>query len=203
MKASANILKSKSCTAPPVMLNGWKHHHAFLIDQLQRWAKKPEQLFPLFVAKLKMLGDSQFDIYTGNLSPEDIAGDIRETLEGFNVYERDAYWNWIERSTQLFWQVSISDGSEWTLRHCDELEDFYIHIHPARHSKHTQRMKANHLRTALATLVMANMRREKPGMALLNKVRQEFLGLSPVTKILAKEIFATLNVMAHDARLDH
>ncbi len=203
MKTSVNKLKGKSCTEPPVMLNGWKHHHAFLLDQVRRWAEKPEQLFPLFVAKLKMLGESQFDIYTGSLSPDEIAGDIMETLKGFNVSEEEAYLQWIERSNQMFWQVSISDGSEWTLRQGDDSEEYYIHIHPARHSKYTRRMKANHLRTALSTLIMANMRKEKPGMALLNKVRQEFLGLSPVTKPLAKEIFTTLNEVAAEAGLDH
>lgn len=203
MKTPVNKLKGKSCTEPPVMLNGWKHHHAFLLEQVRRWVEKPEQLFPLFVAKLKMLGESQFDIYSGSLTPDEIAGDIIDTLKGFNVYEQDAYFQWIERSNQLFWQVSISDGSEWTLRQGDEPGEFYIHIHPSRHSKYTRRMKANHLRTALSTLIMANMRKEKPGLALLNKVRQEFLGLSPVTKPLAREIFATLNEVAAEAGVDH
>ena len=211
MKTAGHVLKSKSCAEPPVMLNGWKHHTAFLLDQVQRWSKKPEQLFPLFVAKLKMLGDSQFDIYNGDLSPDEIAHDVAKILEGFNVYEQDAYLQWIERSPQLFWQVNISDGSEWTLRKGDdageetveEPDECYIHIHPARHSKYTYRLKANQLRTALATLVMANMRNEKPGLPMLNKVRQEYLGLSPVTKPLAKEIFEVLNDIAERAGVDH
>ncbi len=204
MKTSVNIFKGKSCTEAPVMLNGWKHHHVFLLDQVRRWVKKPEQMFPLFVAKLKMLGESQFDIYTGKLLPEEIARDVKEKLEGFNVYERNAYYKWIERSPSLFWQISISDGSEWTLRKGDDpAEDFYIHIHPSRHSVYTHRLKANPLRTALATLVISNMRQEKPNMVLLNKVRQEFLGLSPVTKIHAREIFSTLNEIALEAGVFH
>jgi hypothetical protein len=203
MQTADQKLKSKSCAAPPVMLNGWKHHTAFLLDQVRRWAKKPEQLFPLFVAKLKMLGDSQFDIYNGDLSPDEIANDVKNILKGFNVYERDSYTQWIERSPQLFWQVNISDGSEWTLRQDDETDECYIHIHPARHSKYTYRLKANQLRTALATLVMANMRREKPSLPLLNEVRQEYLGLSSVTKPLAKDIFSVLNDIAVQAGVDH
>ena len=203
MKTAGHILASKSCAQPPVMLNGWKHHTSFLLDQVKRWVKKPEQLFPLFVAKLKMLGDSQFDIYSGKLSPDEIARDVTEILKGFKVYEREAYFQWIERSPQLFWQVNISDGSEWTLRQGDETHDCYIHIHPARHSKYTYRLKANQLRTALATLVMANMLNEKPSLLLLNKVRQEYLGLSPVTKPLAREIFGVLNDIAKQAGVDH
>lgn len=185
------------------MLNGWKHHNAFILDQVTRWVQKPEQLFPLFVAKLKMLGESQFDTYTGDLSPEAIANDVSNILDGFKVYERDAYLQWIERSPQLFWQVTISDGSEWTLRQGDESEEYYIHIHPSRHSKYCYRLKANQLRTALSTLVMANMRKEKPCMPLLNKVRQEYLGLSPVSKPLAKEIFSVLNDIAKQAGVFH
>ncbi len=204
MKTSVNIFKGKSCTEAPIMLNGWKHHHGFLLEQVRRWVKKPEQMFPLFVAKLKMLGESQFDIYTGKLIPEEIVRDVQDKLQGLNVYERAAYCQWIERSPSLFWQISISDGSEWTLRQCDDpVEEFYIHIHPSRHSVYTYRLKANPLRTALATLVMANMRQEKPNMVLLNKLRQEFLGLSPVTKTLAREIFTTLNEIAVEAGVFH
>ncbi|MDR4987362.1 MAG: hypothetical protein RG741_00810 [Bacteroidales bacterium] len=196
MNAPSNILKSKSCTEAPVMLNGWKHHQWFLIDQIRRWANKPVELFPLFVAKLKMLGESQFDIYTGSLSTRDIAADITQQLKNFDVYEKDAYLQWIERSTHLYWQVSISDDSEWTLRQGDDTEEYYIHIHPSRHSKNTRRMKANPMRTAVSTLIYAAMTGEKPGMHLLNKVRKDYLGLSALPRSMAREIFSTLNEIA-------
>ncbi len=195
-------IKGKSCTPAPVILNGWKHHQGFLILQIQKWASAHERTFPLFIAKLKMLGDSQFDLYTGKMSPEEIVHDLTTTLKGFKAYEFDSYTRWIESSTQLFWQLSVSDDSEWTLRKGDS-EDFYIHIHPARYSKHTQRFKANPLRTALATLIMANMRHEKPGLQLMNEVRRNYLALSDVTKPMAKEIFSFLNHFARIADVPH
>ncbi len=201
MKVAGNIIKSKSCTEPPVLLNGWKHHQHFLLDQVRKWVIKPEQLFPLFVAKLNMLGESQFDIYSGKLLPEEITHDITETLIGFDVYEPEAYRNWIERSNQMFWQVTVSDGSEWTLRQGED-EDYYIHIHPARHALYTSRLKANPTRSALCTLVYAAMRKEKPGMILLNKVRTEYLGLSAVSKPMSKEIFTLLNQMVQLAKIE-
>ncbi len=201
MKAAGQIIKSKSCTEPPVLLNGWKHHQRFLIGQIQNWVKKPEQLFPLFVAKLKVLGESQFDLYSGKLSPEEIAHDVTEKLIGFNVYEPEAYRQWIERSNQLFWQVTVSDGSEWTLRQGEDAV-YYVHIHPARHALYTERIKANPMRSALSTLVLAAMRKEKPGMALLNKVRTEYLGLSALTKPMSKEIFTDLNQMMSLAEIE-
>ncbi len=195
-------IKVVSCTEAPVMLNGWKHHMGFLVSQIRKWTVKPEQLYPLFVAKLKVLGDSLFDIYTGKLEPGQISAELTESLQGFHVFEKDAYTRWIDSSSQLFWQLSISDGSEWTMRHGDS-EEFYIHIHPARHGLHTERLKANQLRTALATLMLANMRGQQPNMPLLNHVRQDFLGLSRVTKPMAKEIFALMNGMAKIADVPH
>ncbi len=195
-------IKGKSCTSAPVMLNGWKHHQGFLVSQIRKWAGSDERTFPLCIAKLKMLGDSQFDLYTGSMPPEEIASDLTDTLKGFRAYSPDSYYRWIESSPQLFWQLSISDHSEWTMRKGDS-EEFYIHIHPARYSKHTRRLKSNPLRTGLATLILANMRNEKPGLALMNEVRRNYLALSDVTKPMAKEIFSLLNHFARIADVPH
>lgn len=200
--AAPTVIKVVSCVEAPFMLNGWKHHMGFLVSQIRKWTTKPEQLYPLFVAKLKVLGDSLFDIYTGKLDPGQIAAELTTTLQGFHVFEKEAYTRWIDSSSQLFWQLSVSDGSEWTMRHGDA-EEFYIHIHPARHGLHTERLKANQLRTALATLILANMRGEQPNMPLMNHVRQDFLGLSRVTKPMAREIFTLMNGMAKIADVPH
>ncbi len=192
---TTSTIKVISCTEAPFMLNGWKHHMGFLAAQIRKWTHKPEQTFPLFVAKLKVLGDSLFDIYTGKLGIDQITAELKEKLVEFNVFGKDAYTRWIESSAQCFWQLIVSDGSEWTMRLGDS-EEFYIHIHPARYGLHTERLKANQLRTALATLVLANMRGEQPDMKTLNRVRQQYLGLSQVTRPMAKEIFSLMNDMA-------
>lgn len=196
------LIKVISCAREPFMLNGWKHHLGFLTEQVKKWSKKPEQLFPLFVAKLKVLGDSQFDIYTGTLEPAQIANDLEKILKGFRAFEHDAFTRWVDSSQQQFWQLEISDGSEWVVRQGDQ-PDFYIHIHPARHSRHTKRLTGNHLRTGLSTLIMAAMKHEKPGLPLMNEVRQNYLGLSRVTKPMAREIFSTMNEFAVLADVPH
>jgi len=196
-----SMVKTISCTKAPVMFNGWKHHLGFLAGEVHKWAGKPEQMFPLFVAKTKTLGESQFDMYTGELTPDEISHDIINTLLGFRAYEKDDFFRWIDSSNQLFWQITVSDGSEWILRKNEDHESAYIHLHPARHSRLTRRIKGNHLRTALSTLILASMRKEKPGMPLLNEVRQNYLGLSRVTKPLAREIFASLTFFAREAGL--
>ncbi len=200
--AVSSDIRISSCTAEPVMLNGWKHHLGFLVDQVTRWTRKPEQMFPLFVAKLKLLGESQFDIYNGTLQPRQIAAELTQTLKGFNACEKESYFRWIESSTQLYWQLTVSDNSEWTMRKGDD-ENYYIHIHPSRHSKFSQRLKANQLRTALATLIMANMKGEKPGLQLMNNVRRDYLGLSNLNKSLARETFTIMNNFAGIAGIPH
>ncbi len=201
MSVSSDI-RVVSCTAEPVMLNGWKHHLGYLVEQVTRWTKKPEQLFPLFIAKLKLLGDSQFDLYNGRLKPEQIADELTKTLKGFRAFERENYFRWVDSSNQLYWQLTVSDQSEWTMRKGDD-ENYYIHIHPSRHSKFSQRIKASQLRTALATLVMANMKGEKPGLQLMNSVRRDYLGMSGLNKQLAREIFAIMNNFADIAGIPH
>ncbi len=207
MAITSQPIKCISCLEPPIMLNGWKHHMGFLLNEIRKWSAKAEPIFPLFAAKLQVLGDSQFDMYTGSLQPETIANDLSETLMGFRAFDKEGYIRWVESSNHLFWQLEISDGSEWTMRINDPNEDanenYYIHIHPSRHSKYSRRIKGNHLRTALATLILANMRGEKPGLPLMNQVRKDFLGLSTISKPLAKEIFATLNYIASEAGVDH
>lgn len=195
------MVKTISCISPPIMFNGWKHHLGFLSGALRNWAARPEQLFPLFVAKTKTLGESQFDLYVGEMTPEEIAHDIVNILLGFRAYEKEDYFRWIDSSNQLFWQITVSDGSEWILRKNEDHDSAYIHLHPAHHSRLTRRIKGNHLRTAVSTLILANMRNEKPGMSLLNEVRQNYLGLSKVSKPLAREIFSTLTFLAEEAGL--
>ncbi len=197
-----SAIKVVSCAEAPFMLNGWKHHMGFLVCQIRKWTNKPEQMYPLFVAKLKVLGDSLFDIYVGELDVGQITTELTETLKGFNVYEKEAYARWIDSSAQLFWQLTISDGSEWTMRHGDS-EEYYVHIHPARYGPHTERLKANQLRSALATLILANMRNEQPNIKLLNEVRQNYLGLSKVTRVMAKEVFSIMNGMADISKVPH
>ncbi len=195
------MVKTISCTNPPIMFNGWKHHLGFLAGAVRKWAAKPEQLFPLFVAKTKTLGESQFDLYTGGMTPDEIAHDIVNTLLGFKAYEKEDYFRWIDSSNQLFWQITVSDGSEWILRKNEDHDSAYIHLHPAHHSRLTRRMKGNHLRTAISTLIMANMRNDKPGLPLMNEVRQNYLGLSKISKPMAREIFATLIFFSKEAGL--
>lgn len=178
------------------MFNGWKHHAGFLCFMIQTWAQRPEDRFPLLAAKLKMLGESLFDMYTGPLEPSEIANELIRILQAYNAYNRDDYFRWIDSSPQSFWQISISDGSDWTLRKNENPSEYYIHIHPSRYSKNSRRIKANQLRTALATLIMASMRDQQPDIALMNRVRNDFLGLSKVSGPQAKEIFVSINELS-------
>jgi hypothetical protein len=75
-------------------------------------------------------------------------------------------------------ECDLSDCSTWTLRlGIDDTQ--YIHIHPSRYARHTLRVKAGVLKTAIAFLA----RQEKDvSTATVNAVRRE-LDLSPVKNL--------------------
>ena len=96
------------------------------------------------------------DLYEGPLSVEEIKAELSSMLRGEGVDSPASYAEWLARegATQRFGAYlnrSLSDGSEWTLRRQYEGHDEsagFVHIHPARSSPHTFRVKANTFRTA-------------------------------------------------------
>ena len=128
------------------------------------------------------------DLYEGSLSVEEIKAELSSVLRAEGVDSPASYADWLARegATQRFGVYlnrSLSDGSVWTLRRLyeghDELAGF-VHIHPARSSPHTFRVKANTFRTA-AFVFFCQQR--TPGLPLtlarLNMLREK-IALSPV-----------------------
>ena len=61
----------------------------------------------------------------------------------------------------------------------------YVHIHPAKYSRHTIRVKANTLKTVLALKYASIKLMDKPNYNLqeVNRIRVELLGFSPIKSI--------------------
>lgn len=80
-----------------------------------------------------------------------------------------------------------SDQSVWIVKE-GENTDRYIHIHPAKNSVNTTRVRATTLKTVIALkIVLKNPRTDyQPILAEVNNIRIKYLGLSPV-KNLQKE----------------
>ncbi|HSV88080.1 MAG TPA: hypothetical protein VLH61_05515 [Bacteroidales bacterium] len=171
-----------SCVPAPFWLNGWKHHMGFLCSEL---ASLPvgEINLQSFCKKLKSMGSSVSDLYTGSLSPSTIAGQIGTQLKAIGKFEYLPYQNWIQLSPGKYCEISLSDKSKWTLLTGNE-PDFYLHLHPSRYSENTIRVKANLLKSAVAMLAFEKINpvslQNKSDFELINQLRKQFLDLSPV-----------------------
>ena len=128
------------------------------------------------------------DLYEGPLSVEEIKAELSSLLLAEGIGSPESYAEWITREgeTQRFGAYlsqSLSDGSEWILREQYEGIDpsaGFVHIHPARSSPHTFRVKANTFRTAAFVFFCQQRTPAVPlTLARLNLLRAR-ISLSPV-----------------------
>ena len=156
----------------PILFNALKHHLGFIRTLIAKGDK--ENLY----ADLLKIGGSQMDLYVGTLTIEQISAEITAFLQKNDWYDTPQYKRHLAQNGHYI-ECVISDGSTWTLRlGMDEVQ--YIHIHPSRYARHTQRVKAGVLKTAIAFLV------EKPTVfstETVNGIRQR-LDLSPVKSLV-------------------
>jgi hypothetical protein len=164
----------------PVKLNALKHHFSYLQHRIDQWAGSE---WDMIREELQELGGNQFDVYTGNLPPEDICIEINNYLTINQVHSRSDLHQWLGR--QGYKTVTISDNSRWVIRE-SESGTGYAHIHPARNQSGVKRIKANHLKTAVA-LICENRGNGEQVLEFttiqINAVRIARLGLSPIKAI--------------------
>lgn len=133
--------------------------------------------------ELKHLGNSVMDIYTGGMSQDTIFREIGEFLATNKIEEKDVYKRWAGSGFNDFRVISLSDGSQWTLKYHDS-ETRYIHIFPARSSPHSFRVKANTLKSAI--LYIIHIGKDYVTEDDLNTSRA-LAGLSPVKEVAEAE----------------
>lgn len=133
----------------------------------------PEQL----ATAVCVLGNSQMDIYYGELDIPALYQEIMQYITHAGVGEEAAYTAWLQQAGG-YRELTLSDGSRWILLQGIE-PGKYIHIHPARYSLHSLRVKATTLKTAIACLVYYPGNKA-PDLEALNEVRKTVLQLSPV-----------------------
>lgn len=64
------------------------------------------------------------------------------------------------------------------------VEGRHVHLHPARYSQYTIRVKANTLKTAVAVQIAIRRYEQPLSLALVNQVRTQWLGLAPIPAYL-------------------
>ena len=177
------------------LFNTLKHHSGSVGDFIQMAKVKSfggEQLNSM----MKKIGQSMIDFYYGGLTPSKIALEIGMYLSSINCFEKKSYCEFIQKKQKKYRTVELSDGSSWIMLLGRESGN-YIHIHPARESRHTIRIKAISLKTAIFIRVfyaedLANL----SIVALANEVRQKYLDEPPLKNELnTKGIQRVLSVL--------
>ena len=128
------------------------------------------------------IGNNLIDFYTGSLSVKEICEEVLDYFRVMNLIERDAFTSWIEAAN---WKkIQLSDSSKWLIKKGNDVERF-IHIHPAKHSEHSIRVRATTLKTVLALQVyqINSTNQAKTDLENVNQIRSQLLELSPIKSL--------------------
>lgn len=190
------LQKQNLASNEPILFNPIKHHTG-AIKQIIGETTNEEDL----LRTLLTIGESQMDLYVGELSVGEITQQIIKQLKQKNVITQTEYSEWINSGGSDYKMLTLSDNSQWTLRLSNDNEK-YIHIHPGRYSPRTMRIKANTLKTAIAVNVYAKVNKYNPlDLEIINYARKEILGESPIKSISTNsglgKIIALFNFVRH------
>ncbi len=166
----------------PITFNCWKHHAGFIKKQIEFYRNEKISVEEL-QKTLLVIGESQMDLYVGELSPQKICDEIVSELISVGVLAFEEYKKWLFEKGNKYKLIEISDNSVWTLR-LGKQEERYVHIHPGRYSPVTLRVKALTLKTAIAVLII-NYEKNIPIIDTLkiNEIRKKILNSPPVKKV--------------------
>ncbi|KAA2239665.1 hypothetical protein F0L74_26090 [Chitinophaga agrisoli] len=172
-----------------VLFNALKHHLGAIGHLI---ASCPVAELP---QRLKVLGNSQMDLYLGRLSETDIARETILALAANGITSHTQYASWLQ-DHHGYRTIILSDHSAWILRAGKE-EERYIHLHPGRYSPDSVRVKATVLKTAIALWIyLKHELITTIDLATLNRVRREVLDLSPIKELAeSKHILQIIDIL--------
>lgn len=169
----------------PVLFHPLKHHLGYIKAFVAQSLTTPETELK---AALQTIGSSQLDLYMGPLSPLEIAQEVLQYLEDRHLQHPVLYQEHLLATGTAYRLITLSDKTDWVLR-WGVVEARHVHLHPARYSKHTLRVKANVLKTALAAAIVAKRSGEitDTNVQYINEVRSKWVALPPVKDISLSE----------------
>jgi hypothetical protein len=170
----------KMITAPaipePILFNPLKHHLGFIREYIYQKTEGSVDSQDEMIKELKHLGTSVMDVYTGSLFTGEVCNEVLSFLKKKELSDKEHFAAWTGTGLKDFRIISLSDGSQWTLKyHGNNLR--FVHIFPARGSQHTLRVKSNTLKSALLYYILIG--KDYITGDDLNSVRP-LLGLSPI-----------------------
>jgi hypothetical protein len=161
------------------LLNAHKHHAGFLGERIRRAAAGPAGL-PELAADLVVVGTKLMDLYHGPFSPREIGEKVLADLTRAGRDAPEAFRAWVEGAGGYRVVEFPEDTSKWVLRYGEEGGRF-VHVHPARRSPFTVRVRATGLTTAVMALAYVGVHGGDPlDRKVVNAVRRDYLGLAPV-----------------------
>lgn len=169
-------------TSANILFNALKHHRGYIHQQIA--TATPDTLPEL----LRKLGNSQMDIYYGYLSME---GLFEEVLTQIPVGSEADYLEWLHGAYK---EITLADTSRWILLE-GNVPGQYIHLHPARYSPESMRVKAPILKTAIACIV-CHPGIAHPDLDMVNYIRKTILHLSPVKDLAqCQHLWQVMNML--------
>ena len=167
----------------PFLFNPLKHHLGFIRSFID--LKIDESLLDIkdLIKELKHLGTSVMDVYSGILPVRSICNEIEVYLKQKDLLNMASFADWAGKKSTCYKIISISDGSQWTLKYHDNQVRF-VHVFPARNSQCGFRVKSNTLKSAMIYYILIG--KDLVTGKDLNRVRP-LLGLSPVKDTIDTE----------------
>lgn len=167
----------------PFLMNAQKHHIEALRGLIAQVVPLGEEGLEKMAEALVPLGQGFMDFYHGGLSLAAVCSMLSASLLSEGADNADAYKAWIAKEGTYRTIVLDADQSVWVFFPTDDSERF-AHVHPARYSPHTTRIRANTLKTVVMALAYA-LQHEEEGrdIDVINLVRTRWLALSPLPSL--------------------
>lgn len=162
----------------PIAFSCWKHHLGFMVANLEQINRNGFERADMY-ALLNTIGGNLLDVYTGRLTPEQIATEVIGHKELAGISDCNDYTSWLQQGNAGYRCITLSDTSRWILR-LGKLPLRFIHIHPGRYSAHTVRIRATNLKTALAWYAINGTKKEGFSIEGINQARIILANLSPL-----------------------
>lgn len=161
----------------PITFNPYKHHYYFIKEQIRLWKKEGEAGAP---DELLKLGDNLLDLYFGPLTIAQICDECITFLLANQILAAKSFREWIKPYD--YKKIQLSDHSFWIVKQGDSRER-YVHIHPAKNSVYTNRVRATTLKTVIALRIQKSSTKNMLTLKEVNDIRIDALKLSPVKKL--------------------
>ncbi len=159
---------------PFIRFNPMKHHRNYMLSILKNVSE--DEITRLF----EPVCNNYIDVYTGQLSPGEIADAVAGVLRLNGIFQPDDFIRWVEAENG-YRLIRLGDRSEWILRKGDDAAQ-YIHIHPARTGRFTIRFKGSTLKTVFLLKASCADSTDILSIEKVNRIRMQ-IGLSPVKKL--------------------